>query len=66
MDGLVFRRRRKNNPTFEHHHPLYHPLGILPNSALDKCDKFDSTEDKWFMDPQKDTSYEVERRGIKE
>jgi hypothetical protein len=26
--------KARNNPTKEHHHPLYHPLAILPNSAI--------------------------------
>jgi len=46
----------RNSPDKEHHHPLYHPLNMLPNSAIRECSKMDSTIDKDFMDPAKDKS----------
>lgn len=51
--------KRKNNPLQEHHHPQYHPLKMLPNSALLECDLFTSTEDKGFMDPAEDASHKI-------
>ena len=55
--------KRSNNPTRKHHHPLYHPLRMVPNAALKDCEnKFESTEEKWFMDPDIDTSYDVEKK----
>ena len=48
--------KRKNNPLKEHHVAMYHPLKMLPNSALKECNLFDSTEDKCYMDPNKDSS----------
>ncbi len=51
--------KRKNQPTREHHHPLYHDMRIVPNSAVLDCPRFDSTEEKWFMDPNEEKSYEV-------
>lgn len=55
--------KRTNNPTREHHHPLYHPLNILPNSAIDGCQNFDSTEEKWWLVPDKDSSYVMKKPG---
>ena len=50
--------KRKNNPTHEHHHSLYHPLNIVPNSAILECEVTKtSTIDKWFMSPNDDKSH---------
>lgn len=48
--------KRKNNPVKEHHHALYNPLRILPNSAITECNLLNSTEDKWFMHKESDNS----------
>lgn len=48
---LVAYNKRKNNPVKVHHCPLYHPLRMLPNSALSECNVYNSTEEKWFMRP---------------
>merc|ERR1719167_776254 len=48
--------QRKNNPTKEHHHPLYHPLVKVEDSALMKCNNLRSTTDKWYFNPEEDVS----------
>ena len=53
--------KRKNNPTMKHHHPMYHQLKMLPNSAIMECDIYNSTEDKDFLDPNKDRSHEIKQ-----
>jgi ectoine hydroxylase-related dioxygenase (phytanoyl-CoA dioxygenase family) len=47
---------RRNNPLYKHHCPCYHPLQILPNSAITSCSLMESTVDKGFMDPDTDES----------
>ncbi len=51
--AVAFNKRR-NDPVKRHHHPQYHPLGIVPNSAVADCEAFDSTEEKGFMRPESD------------
>jgi len=53
---LVAYNKRMNSPLREHHHPLYHPLRIIQNSAILQCNLVDSTEEKWFANPDKDNS----------
>jgi len=53
---LVAYNKRLNNPVREHHHAQYHPLNMLPNSAILECELFDSTEDKWYLVPTTDSS----------
>jgi len=48
--------QRRNSPEKVHHHPLYHPIHILPNSAIRECNNMNSTMEKDFMDPAKDKS----------
>jgi len=48
--------QKRNNPVIEHHHPFYHPLNILPNSAIMECQKMTSDMEKDFMNPAQDTS----------
>jgi hypothetical protein len=48
--------KRLNNPVYEHHHPFYYPLNILPNSAIMECQAMTSTIDKCFLDPAIDES----------
>ncbi len=48
--------KRRNNPKFEHHHPFYHPLEMLPNEEILKCDRMESTTDKAFMAHESDKS----------
>lgn len=54
--------KKLNNPTRQHHHPQYHPLRMLPNSAILDCNVMNSSEEKWyvvpqrFMDPKTDSS----------
>ena len=47
--------KRKNNPVYEHHCPLYHPMNIVENEAILKCSLM-GTQDKEFVDPKNDTS----------
>lgn len=50
--------KRKNGPVYKHHHSLYHPLNILPNSAILECEvNKSSTIDKKFMNPNDDKSH---------
>ena len=56
---IVSYNKKSNNPTKKHHHAQYHPLGILPNSAIMECNIFDSTVDKWYMDPKEDDSWRM-------
>jgi len=53
---IVSYNKRKNNPVKRHHHALYHPLEMLPNSAILQCNRTRSTKDKWFMHPDEDKS----------
>jgi len=46
----------RNNPKKVCHHPLYHPLNMLPNSAIKECNNMNSTIEKDFMDPANDHS----------
>lgn len=55
--------KRKNNPTKKHHHPFYHPLQMVPNSAIVNCNNFESTMDKWFMDANEDKSAESNEKA---
>jgi hypothetical protein len=48
--------KKKVDPTKKHHHPSYHPLGIVDNSAILSCNRYNSTQDKWFTDHEKDAS----------
>jgi len=48
--------QRKNNPTKEHHHPQYHPLVKVEDSALMTCNNLRSTTDKWYFNPEEDVS----------
>ena len=48
--------QRRNNPVIEHHHPQYHDLNILPNSAIMDCEKMASDMEKDFMNPSQDES----------
>ena len=43
--------KRRNNPVYKHCCPFYHPLNILPNSAIMDCDKMVSDVDKEFVAP---------------
>jgi hypothetical protein len=36
-------------------------MTMLPNSAILQCDRFDSTEEKDFMNPDEDSSYRIEK-----
>ncbi|KAF0288688.1 hypothetical protein FJT64_012994 [Amphibalanus amphitrite] len=49
--------QRANDPLWEHHHPRYTRLEMVPNDALLKCTRLNSSSDKWFVDPDADTSY---------
>ena len=46
--------KRLNNPVYKHCCPFYHPLDILPNSAIMECNKMVSDTDKEFIDPNDD------------
>ena len=47
--------KRKNNPVYKHHCPFYHPLQMVPNQAILKCNSQDRSKfDKEFMDPKTD------------
>jgi len=46
----------RNNPTKDHHHPRYTPMEKVVNSRLLECKNFNSTTDKSFMDPARDSS----------
>jgi len=48
--------QRRNNPVIKHHHPFYHPLNMLPNSAIMECEKMASDMEKDFMNPSQDES----------
>ena len=50
--------QRKNNPVYEHHHPLYHYLDIVPNSEIMACTKMscENVDEKAFLDPKTDES----------
>lgn len=48
--------KKKNNPLKNHHHSLYHPLKVLGNSSIMECNNFESTIEKWFMNPEEDKS----------
>ena len=49
--------QRRNNPVKIHHHSQYHPLNILPNSAIKRCQvERISSIDKQYMNPSDDTS----------
>ncbi len=49
--------QRRNNPVYKHMCPFYHPLNMLPNSAIMECDiNKTSGIDKEFMDPKDDKS----------
>ena len=45
--------KKLNNPTRQHHHPQYHPLRMLPNSAILDCNVMNSSEEKWYVVPQR-------------
>ena len=45
--------KKLNNPTRPHHHPQYHPLRMLPNSAILDCNVMNSSEEKWYVVPQR-------------
>jgi len=49
--------KRANNPLWMHHHPQYTPLDLVPDDAVLKCERLTSSTNKWFMDPEQDTSY---------
>ncbi|XP_043226920.1 L-proline trans-4-hydroxylase-like [Amphibalanus amphitrite] len=49
--------QRANDPLWEHHHPRYTRLEMVPNDAVLKCTRLNSSSDKWFVDPDADTSY---------
>lgn len=55
--------KRMNSPEAEHHHPRYHPLRMLPNSAIMECQAADLTTPrpppKWYVDPGSNDSYNV-------
>jgi len=40
----------------EHHHPRYHPLVKVEDSALMDCNNLRSTTDKWYFNPEEDVS----------
>ena len=49
--------QKRNNPVYAHHHPFYHPLNMVPNSAILNCEKMSCEPDeKSFMDPKDDSS----------
>jgi hypothetical protein len=48
--------KKKVDPTKKHHHPSYHPMCIVDNLAILSCDRYNSTQDKWFIDHEKDAS----------
>ena len=50
-------KQKKNNSKIKHHHPFYHPLKIIANEAILKCDPLvNSKADKDFLDPKNDVS----------
>ena len=44
-------QQSRNNSGYKHCSPFYHPLNILPNSAIMDCDKMVSDVDKEFVAP---------------
>ena len=49
--------QKRNNPLYKHHHSQYHPLEMVSNQAIIKCDPAArSTVEKWYMDPKTDVS----------
>ena len=59
---IVSVNKRKNNPTKKHHHPQYHPLHMLPNSAIMECQRFNSSIDKDYNNPDKDKSHRIDKK----
>lgn len=53
---IISMNKRKNNPTKVHHHALYNPLKIVPNSAIMECNTTRSSTEQWFMDLKEDNS----------
>jgi len=53
---LASYNRRDNNPVYEHHHPQYTPLEMVPDSAIMECQNFTELSGKMFVDPKKDKS----------
>jgi len=54
--------KRSNDPIFQHHHPNYHPLNIVDNSEILKCERYDSTEEKRWANPERDTSHQCNKK----
>ncbi|XP_046562117.1 L-proline trans-4-hydroxylase-like isoform X1 [Haliotis rubra] len=46
--------RRSNNPAFEHHHPQYTKLDIVPDDAVKSCTTYVDNIGKEYMDPDTD------------
>ncbi|XP_013380201.1 phytanoyl-CoA dioxygenase domain-containing protein 1 homolog [Lingula anatina] len=51
---LVSYNAKSNNPVYEHHHPQYTPLDVVPNSAIKSCTNFTDMTGKGFLDPSID------------
>ncbi|XP_037092671.1 L-proline trans-4-hydroxylase-like [Pollicipes pollicipes] len=58
--------KRSNNPLWKHHHPQYTPLDVAPNDAILKCDRLTSSYDKWFMQPDEDSSFVTKGAELKQ
>lgn len=48
---IIAYNRADNNPLFEHHHPRYHRLQMVDDEELMRCDRNESTTDKWYFRP---------------
>ena len=49
--------KKRNNPVYQHHHPFYHPLNIVPNEAILASEaSVVSSINKSFLDPKTDQS----------